>query len=413
MGKHKWLIIILIVILLSTFDMHLIMQAHASSAWSIQTVDSTSVVMNKSSIKLDSNNKPHISYSGYLNGDRGNSSLMYAMWTGSNWTIQVVDSNGSVGFGSSIALDPSNNPHISYFDSTNERLKYAKWTGSEWYIQTVDSSVGGWASLAIDSNGSPHIAYSGKNQVLMYASWISSTWITQSVDSEGRVGGISLALDPDNNPHISYYIDTTDGDNSPLQVKYARKGGSTWSIQTIDSVIASAWGSSIAIDSMGDVHISYTDHSLKYAKWNGMTWNIQTIDSNFVDYPTSIALDSNDYPHISYTVSFSTLMYAMWMGSNWNIQTVDSTPTVWPGSSLALDTGNTPHISYFISPYGGRSGYLKYAVLEKSVPPNSTPPLDSTLLIIIIVATGIVVIIATMIFVCRVCRKRKQAPTLT
>ena len=80
---------------------------------------------------------------------------------GTNWVIQTVDSIGIVGNGSSLALDSFNNPHITYYDSTNDDLKYASWTGSSWVIQTVDSTgdVGVDSSLALDSSDNPHISY--------------------------------------------------------------------------------------------------------------------------------------------------------------------------------------------------------------------------------------------------------------
>jgi hypothetical protein len=49
------------------------------------------------------------------------------------WDIQTVDSEEDVGRCTSIALDSSNNPHISYLDWI-ENLKYARWTGSSWSI---------------------------------------------------------------------------------------------------------------------------------------------------------------------------------------------------------------------------------------------------------------------------------------
>jgi len=56
------------------------------------------------------------------------------------WSMEIVDSAGSVGAYTSIALDSGNNPHISYWDSTNYDLKYAKATPNDFSVSVSPSS---------------------------------------------------------------------------------------------------------------------------------------------------------------------------------------------------------------------------------------------------------------------------------
>jgi len=55
-----------------------------------------------------------------------------------DWVIENVDS--TYGSFSSIALDKNNNPHISYRGSWDVGLKYAYHDETGWHMETVDSS---------------------------------------------------------------------------------------------------------------------------------------------------------------------------------------------------------------------------------------------------------------------------------
>ena len=137
---------------------------------------------------------------------------------------------------------------------------------------------------------------------------------------------------------------------SPPLVKPV-KADPGWYIETVDSIGGVGTWCSIALDGNNYPHISYYDETnddLKYARWNGTAWNTQTVDSaGDVGASTSIALDVNGYPHISYGDNTNEdLKYATWDGTAWNTQTVDSAGSVGWWTSIALDGNNYPHISY-------------------------------------------------------------------
>ena len=72
-----------------------------------------------------------------------------------------MDTSGYVGYYTSIALDATGYPHISYYDLMSEDLRYARWAGFTWLTQTVDSAgnVGMCNCLALNSNGDACISY--------------------------------------------------------------------------------------------------------------------------------------------------------------------------------------------------------------------------------------------------------------
>ncbi len=328
-------------------------EPESESDWNVYTPDMGYGEVGKwTSIALDSDGKPHISYQ-----DMTNTDLKYARWTGSMWEVERV---GAYGMHTSIALDSNDRPHISYYDDVHADLKYAKWDGSDWKIQDVQADwlVGEYSSIALDGSNYPHISfYDASHGNLKYAKWTGSTWSITTVDSDDVVGrDTSIAIDGNGRPHISYY------DYTNKNLKYAKWTGSAWSITTVDSDDDVGRFTSIAIDSNGRPHISYFDGDneyLKYAKWTGSSWVVSTVDSSWWDVGshTSIALDSNDRAHISYTdIGKYDLRYAKWTGSAWDIQTIDSEGYVGEFTSIDLDSSNKPHISYYS--ITGRS--LKY-----------------------------------------------------
>jgi MYXO-CTERM domain-containing protein len=67
-----------------------------------------------------------------------------------------------VGIWTSLAVDPSGNPAVAYYDRTNKALKLARLSDGEWSVERVDGAagadVGRYAKLVFDG-GAPAIAY--------------------------------------------------------------------------------------------------------------------------------------------------------------------------------------------------------------------------------------------------------------
>jgi hypothetical protein len=311
--------------------------------WHVETVDAEGWVGTNTSLALDSSDYPHISYC-----DIGSNNLKYAYWNGSAWHIETVDSECR---DTSLALDSSDRPCIAYYDDTNDNLKYAHWSGGSWHIETVDSEgyVGMYASLALDSADRPCIAYNAYYPEqyylteLIYARWTGDSWQMEAVEShyDGEAAGeyCSLALDESDNPHISYYYCTWPTRSEPAADGW--DGDSRNGRNRPDPPFSRGW--------------------LKYARWDGDSWQIEIVDDEDYDVGqwTSLVLDSSGHPHISYYgYADSDLRYARWDGGSWQRDVVESVGEVGGYNSLALDSSDRPRISY----YDDSHGDLKLAV---------------------------------------------------
>lgn len=303
--------------------------------WNIARVDSIAMVHLYTSIALDRNNNPHISYFEY-----GAEDLKYAYYDGS-WHIETVDSEGWVGWYNCIAVDSNGNPHISYFDRSNGDLKYA-YRDSIWNKQTVQSEgyTGFYTSIALDRDGNPHISFAASGD-LRYAHFDDS-WQIETADAEGYVGTYnSIVVDSHDNPHISYW------DEVNKDLKYAYYDG-VWHTETVDAEGYVGQHTSIVLDSHNSPHIAYYDHTNRRAKyaWYDGTWHTEEVYGAGWAMHTSISLDSSDNPHVSsYNYYYKSLWYAYRDGM-WHDQQVDSVGDVGRNTSLALDSKDMPHISY-------------------------------------------------------------------
>jgi hypothetical protein len=180
-------------------------------------------------------------------------------------------------------------------------------------------------------------------------------WVIESVDTNwSYIQSTSIAIDTYDLPHIAY--------KAGFNLKYAYFDGSQWLISTIDPDVSPGC-CSLALDSNNNPHISYNtlgSLTLKYAYYDGSIWYVSDVDTDYHvgDY-NSIAVDSSNNPHISYfNYNPIKLRYAYSNGNNWQIINVDPTSLAGSYTSIKLDNNNHPYISYYAS------NDLKYAYYD-------------------------------------------------
>ena len=128
--------------------------------------------------------------------------------TQTDWHKLVIDYAG--GYYTSIAVDKSDNVHISYLDSTGN-LKYATNSSGEWITSTITTLNNHFhnTSIATDSKGKVYIAYTNSSYMANVAVRdINGTWtITGSVMGDHSwyetVAWVSIAVDNNDTVHLA------------------------------------------------------------------------------------------------------------------------------------------------------------------------------------------------------------------
>ena len=242
--------------------------------------------------------------------------LMYAVHDANQWNTRVVGSGGS---GCSIGLDQEGHPYISHI-AENGELKLARYDGAQWTSEDVATGANPVepTSMAIAPSGEVHIAFVSATDppAISWARNCSGSWASSFIDNGDQIG---LALDSIGAPRVVYRP------NTGVSVIYAQFDGLQWikflilkHTSSLSTSKQTSYSPVLAIDSKDAVHISYGHNwnlsgwpgsgwtgDLKYVKYDGVTWeSSNTIHTNYdgFRFVSSIALDSFDFPRVSYNI---------------------------------------------------------------------------------------------------------------
>jgi hypothetical protein len=171
-----------------------------------EQVDVDDAIAQDTSIILDHMKRPSIAYATESTWWFPVDELRYAERSPTGWLTETV----AIGVFAhvTIALDPQEQPYISYYDIEEGDLNVAVREEGVWQYNHIDwnNSIDQPGDIVIDNLGRIHVSYyDSANGDLMYALY-TDQWHHTIVVSEGDVGSHNaLALGPLNSPMIVYY----------------------------------------------------------------------------------------------------------------------------------------------------------------------------------------------------------------
>jgi hypothetical protein len=275
------------------------------------------------------------------------------------FVLETVDGGPgqAVGEYASMKLDRQGRPHIAYYDAANGHLKYARFDGTRWLVQVADpgiADVGQFAALALDSLDRPHIAYhDDTNGKLRYATLNGTTWTRELADPSSFDCGWypSIVVDRTQKVWIASY---DRGTGNPRLSR--RTGTNTWVGQDLDtSFDLSGFWSSIAVDDSLRAHVAWynlTQGRLEIADQSRTGWSLSVVDSSSTDVGLYVAMvmDRTGGLHLAYMdLTHFDLKYAnrVTPGGSWVRQTLDASANMTGyDCSIALRPSGAPVIAY-------------------------------------------------------------------
>lgn len=323
---------------------------HPIVRWTVEVADSTNGTGRESTLALDSQDRPHMAHFDYWNV-----SLRYTTKVGESWATEVVDDSDLVGEYPSIAVDSQDRVHISYGprqpllhipeeppppEPMIKALRYAVKTDSGWEKHIIWGPWAGYTSLALDPDDQPHISYASQGTgAVYYATREGAGWRHEEVDPEGFLDN-AIAVDSEGNPHIAYARYAY----GCMELYYAKWNGSAWEKEMIGLGGVILTDLALAIDEFDRRHLVWDGKDgMRYAIWNG-SWVIQEIGP-FHTSVLAMTLQGNS-PRMFY--QFSQDKYGVFEEGAWEWETINTTEKTGVGTAshpLAIDGSGVPHLS--------------------------------------------------------------------
>ncbi|MEX2159015.1 MAG: flexitail domain-containing putative surface protein [Dehalococcoidia bacterium] len=333
------------------------------------------------SLALDANDYPVISYYDVTNGDLKIAHCNDAFCAGGDESVTAPDTADNVGMYTSLALDGDGYPVVAYYDQTNAALKVlhcndADCAGDDESITTPDPGAGegAYASLALDSSGYPVVSYhdeTSRDLKVLHCNDADCAAGDESItspDTEAETGiWTSLQLDASGYPVVAFFSDVF-GFYGGLMILHCNDancaGGDDDATQVLGGTGTFGIENSLELDASGNPVVSH------YFSGGISEFQFANLVLSHCDDPgcagihgggesagwvgrfSSLELDASGNPVVAYFDALSDDLKLI--HCNDADCAGDDESMIWPDTgpvtgyaSLELDAGGAPVISYY------------------------------------------------------------------
>ena len=325
-----------------TTGAHAILSSPPPGAWTQSVVGESG--SGQLDMDVDASGVPHVVAT---RGSGPSTQVYYYTRTPLGWIEELVWTGAHQ---PDIAVEADGTPHVA-FPTTNSITKYAVRGETGWIVENVDTVNGGGFGghrIRVDPTGTVHLGYSGSAGT-RYGIKTPTGWVTEAI--AGYESGLGFGFDIDNegNAHFALYPGGT-------SMVYVTNAGGSW----VSSNIPAEGGNvDLEVDAQDIVHVVFQSNQQgRYGKKTVSGWQFEVYDGQaWTGMDASIEVDALGRPHITYIDQYGTnnavdgakTRYATKSSAGvWSREIAG--PVGWNSGDprLSLDAEGYPRIAYWI-----------------------------------------------------------------